>query len=115
MFSTLFALSFGSDIAPNSFAPKGGTVSWPTFLDFLEANVSPYLPGFTVAKVDGFWEGKAERTYRLDVIVPRDGVDRARKILREAAEQYAFHFCQDCVLAAESTVFATFIGPAEKM
>jgi len=111
-FSTLFSLSFGSNIAPHVDAPLGGIVSWPDFLGFLEANVSPYLPGFTVSKVEGYWEGEAERTYRLEVIVPRgEETERARDILRTAAEAYSWVFLQDSVLFSESTVYVAFIGP----
>ena len=77
---------------------------------FFRSTVARHFSGFSVSEVIGFWEGKEERSVRVDIIADRIPASRAKvsAIAADARER----FTQTAVLWSESRIDAFMVdGP----
>ena len=77
---------------------------------FFRSTVARHFSGFSVLDVVGFWEGKEERSVRVDIMAPDGPASRASvsAIAADARER----FSQSAVLWIESPVNAFMVdGP----
>lgn len=71
-------------------------VTFEDFARFLRDSVTPKFPGFTVANVQGYWQGKPEAARVLTIL--GDDTDALRHNVRVIAEQYKTDFAQEAVI-----------------
>jgi len=73
-------------------------VSANAWMDFLEKEVKSRLVGWTTYEARGYWKGKPEETFVLEVT--HDGSESNRALVKEICELYAKRFKQQCVYRA---------------
>ena len=91
--------------------PDGGTVTEAEFQQFLDAEVSPQLEGFTLYAARGMWQGGGEDSRVLEVIYRRGEEDGD---LAEIARDYCSQFNQSAVMRVDVPVRVDFYTRDEK-
>jgi hypothetical protein len=82
-------LYFGANV------PNGDYVTDALFAQFLEDEITPQFPGFTVMHGQGYWKGKPEIVRALSILAPDTNDFRGR--IRAFAERYKTRFHQEAV------------------
>lgn len=78
-----------------------GELVEPHFTDWLK-EVSKIIPGFTVVKVDGYWQGRPETAFQLQVLVAEAPPPiQTQNALLKLAEDYR-------IAAGQAEVWITF-------
>lgn len=73
---------------------KHEVVSDLAFSRFLESEVTPFFPGFTIRGGQGYWEGKAEPSREIVLVAS----DSARSTVYSIGSAYVDRFRQESVL-----------------
>ncbi len=81
--------------------PGGGKVRKKAFESFLKLYVDPTLPGYTIFKANGFWNGTSEKCYVLEFL---DVTFNFEHPIYTIAETYKSIFSQESVMVMTSTV-----------
>jgi len=109
--NTLFRLHFGRNMPEtwNPFSRRMETkVSEAQVAEYLEG-FSKVFAGFTVIQSVGFWEGKCEPSFVIELL--EEDSDEVRAKLEKLAEVYCKLFRQDLVLIYALPVTATNLQP----
>jgi hypothetical protein len=85
------------------------TVTDTDFSLWLEDEVTPRFPGFTVRSAEGYWKGKPEPMREL-VILVTDGPS-ATKDIEAIASSYKQRFAQEAVMVSYETVHVLWNVP----
>ncbi|MET1255167.1 DUF3574 domain-containing protein [Aliikangiella maris] len=87
--------------------PSGGAVSLDEWHTFQQNEIANVFEGFNVVDSVGYYQGKAERSKIVTVIVEQKDIQKAKKI----AALYARRFKQDSVMIVKVPVLEwSFVG-----
>lgn len=80
-----------------------GEVVQPAFNQWRDA-VSTYFSGFSVTYTSGYWQGKVESSFKLEILVPDASGPDVVSILKNLCERYRHAANQSEVWMTEDTV-----------
>jgi len=85
--------------------PDGGVVEPAQWSAFETDTISPeFYEGFTVFDATGFYQGNAEQSKVLSLIVSADAVDVSLKKIKHIARTYVAKFAQESVMLTKTPV-----------
>lgn len=89
---------FGASIPDAAGIQQPDMVTDTDFARFLNDNVTPAFPGFTVTTSQGYWKGKPEKVRVLSLLAADS--NSFRETVRQYAERYKTEFGQEAVAYA---------------
>jgi hypothetical protein len=101
--ATLYRLSLGRG------RKNREEVNYAEVSEFCREVITPHFPGFAVTMGLGWWQGKPEGCFHVDILVSEDNVE-AESAIRAIVAEYNTRFDQECVLVAQFPAGASFVS-----
>ncbi len=97
----LFRMYFGRNIGDDS------RVTLPAVESFLQTHIAPVFSGFTVYDGIGYWEGKPEDCFIVEIIHESNAASQCS--IAKICEAYKEQFDQESVLVTRQPVDMEFV------